>query len=218
MWKRWQARQIASGSAEQRAESRNRAALRIGALGSGSDYTPFLQQELNPRVQSTTEVERLNTDRVKTGVFLGRYAINPVNGSGEKLSDAWVDRPVSYLGLGVAGFPNLFFVNGPGATSLFGNVPLVAEHDVDWIGDCIAWLEERGKASIQPEPDAQYAWTTEVNAVGDATLLCKYPSWYTGANIPGKKRAVLAYMGGFNRYAARCREVAETGYAGFVTE
>jgi N-acetylated-alpha-linked acidic dipeptidase len=43
VWKRWQSRVIASGSGEQRNEARSRANLRIGALGSGSDYTPFLQ-------------------------------------------------------------------------------------------------------------------------------------------------------------------------------
>ncbi|MCM3878636.1 MAG: M28 family peptidase, partial [Vicinamibacterales bacterium] len=42
-WKRWQASRIADGSAEAKAEARSRADLRIGALGSGSDYTPFLQ-------------------------------------------------------------------------------------------------------------------------------------------------------------------------------
>jgi len=43
VWKRWQARQISSGPADRRNEARSRADLRIGALGSGSDYTPFLQ-------------------------------------------------------------------------------------------------------------------------------------------------------------------------------
>lgn len=43
VWERARAQQIVNGTAAQRAEATNRKDLRIGALGSGSDYTPFLQ-------------------------------------------------------------------------------------------------------------------------------------------------------------------------------
>jgi cyclohexanone monooxygenase len=145
-------------------------------------------------------------------------AINPVNGNGQPLSAAWADGPVNYLGLAVAGYPNMFFVSGPGSSSVFANVPLIVEHDVDWIGDCIAWLKKNGKASIEAGPEAQRAWTAEVVAIGEGTLLARADSWYSGGNIPGKKRGIFAYMGGLNVYAARCKESADKGYEGFVVK
>src|SRR5690606_24547782 len=102
-----------------------------------------------------------------TGALL---AVNPVNGSGRSLAEAWKDGPETYLGMTVAGFPNLFMVNSPGATSVFGNVPLVSEHECDWIGNCIAWLEAHGKTTIEASPEAQAAWTEKVREMGEETL------------------------------------------------
>ena len=143
-------------------------------------------------------------------------AIDPVNGQGEHLNEAWKEGPRSYLGYGVAGFPNLFFVNGPLGLSALGNVPLVAEHDVDWIGDCIGWLKTNGKSRIRGGPGA--AGSLEPGSPRDrcAYLFMKTPSWFTGGNIPGKKRGVLAYLGGMGNFTARCKEVAEKGYEGFI--
>jgi cation diffusion facilitator CzcD-associated flavoprotein CzcO len=143
-------------------------------------------------------------------------AIDPVNGTGLKLSEAWRHGPNTYLGMTVASFPNLFLMNSPGATSVFGNVPIVSEHEADWIADCIGWIDSTGKTSIQATVEAQDQWTSEVSAIGEQTLIMKAPSWYSGGNIPGKKRRVLAYLGGLDAYAARCRQVAESGYIGFV--
>jgi cation diffusion facilitator CzcD-associated flavoprotein CzcO len=143
-------------------------------------------------------------------------AIDPVNGKGEHLNEAWKDGPRSYLGYGVAGFPNLFFVNGPLGLSAVGNVPLVAEHDVDWIGDCIGWLKANGKSRFEVTPEPQEAWSQEVAAIGARSLFMKAPSWFTGGNIPGKKRGMLVYLGGMSNFAARCKEVAEKGYEGFI--
>jgi cyclohexanone monooxygenase len=142
-------------------------------------------------------------------------AIDPVNGKGEHLTEAWQDGPRSYLGFGVAGFPNLFFVNGPLGLSALGNVPLVAEHDVDWISDCIAWLKAGGRSRFEAIPASQESWSQEVVAIGARTLFMKTPSWFTGGNIPGKKRGMLAYLGGMSNFFARCKEVAEKNYEGF---
>jgi cation diffusion facilitator CzcD-associated flavoprotein CzcO len=142
--------------------------------------------------------------------------IDPVNGKGEHLNDAWKEGPRTYLGFGVAGFPNLFFVNGPMGTSALGNVPLVSEHDVDWIGDCLAWMKQNGFTKFEATPEVQEAWSQEVLALGNMTLFMKTPSWFTGGNIPGKPRGILAYLGGFNNFAARCKGVAEKGYEGFA--
>lgn len=142
-------------------------------------------------------------------------AIDPVNGQGRKLSEAWADGPVTYLGMTVSGFPNLFLMNSPGATSIFGNVPIVSEFEGDWIAQTIGWLDAHGKTRIEASAEAQKAWTETLHAISQGTLLLKAPSWYSGGNIPGKKRGILAFLGGFDVYQANCRQEAEAGYPGF---
>jgi cation diffusion facilitator CzcD-associated flavoprotein CzcO len=143
-------------------------------------------------------------------------AIDPVNGEGRHLSDEWKDGPKTYMGLAVSGFPNLFMVAGPGGTSVLGNVVAVAEAGVDWIADCISWLYEHGHDTIEATTEAQTEWTDHVAEVGRYTLFPKADSWYMGANVAGKKRVLLAYIGGFCTYVDKCREVASQGYRGFV--
>jgi cyclohexanone monooxygenase len=143
-------------------------------------------------------------------------AIDPVNGKGRRLVDEWAQGPKTYLGLAVAGFPNLFMVAGPGGTSVLGNVVAVAEAGVDWIADCISWLYAHGHDTIEATPEAQAAWTDHVAEVGRYTLFPKTDSWYMGANVPGKKRMLLAYIGGFSNYVGKCGEVAARNYEGFV--
>jgi cyclohexanone monooxygenase len=143
-------------------------------------------------------------------------AIDPVNGKGRHLADEWADGPKTYIGLAVAGFPNLFMVAGPGGTSVLGNVVAVAEEGVDWIADCISWLYEHGHDTIEATEEAQTAWTEHVAEVGRHTLFPKTDSWYMGANVAGKKRVLLAYIGGFCTYVGKCKEVAANGYEGFI--
>jgi cation diffusion facilitator CzcD-associated flavoprotein CzcO len=143
-------------------------------------------------------------------------AIDPVNGKGRHLVDEWEDGPKTYLGLAVAGFPNLFMVAGPGGTSVLGNVVAVAEAGVDWIADCISWLYAQGHDTIEATWEAQAAWTDHVAEVGRYTLFPKADSWYMGANVAGKKRVLLAYIGGFSNYVGKCKEVAAKSYEGFV--
>jgi cyclohexanone monooxygenase len=107
-------------------------------------------------------------------------------------------------------------VAGPGGTSVLGNVVAVAEAGVDWIADCISWLYERGHDTIEATAEAQSAWTDHVAEVGRHTLFPKADSWYMGANVAGKKRVLLAYIGGFCTYVNKCKEVAARNYEGFV--
>ena len=143
-------------------------------------------------------------------------AIDPVNGKGRHLAEEWADGPKTYIGLAVAGFPNLFMVAGPGGTSVLGNVVAVVEEGVDWIADCISWLYERGHDTIEATEQAQTAWTEHVAEVGRHTLFPRADSWYMGANVAGKKRVLLAYIGGFCTYVGKCKEVAANGYEGFT--
>ena len=135
---------------------------------------------------------------------------------GELLKDAWAAGPRSYLGLMIAGFPNLFTVSGPGSPSVLTNmVPSIEQH-VEWIARCIADVDARGGGTIEASPEAQDAWVDEVNALAAGTLFPTCNSWYLGANVPGKPRVFMPYVGGFPAYRERCEAVAANGYEGFL--
>jgi cation diffusion facilitator CzcD-associated flavoprotein CzcO len=134
---------------------------------------------------------------------------------GVRLNDVWAAGPRSYLGLGVAGFPNLFTVTGPLSPSVLANMPTAVEQHVDWIADCITHLRGQGVATIEPVAAAQEAWSAHAEEVVQGTLYPKSNSWYFGSNIPGKPRAFGVYVGGFASYRERCEEVARRGYEGF---
>jgi cyclohexanone monooxygenase len=137
---------------------------------------------------------------------------------GVALRDAWAEGPRSYLGLQVAGFPNLFTVTGPGSPSVLVNMMVASEQHVEWIGACLASLRERGCATIEATPDAQEAWVEHVNTVAQGTMFTASTcnSWYLGANIPGKPRVFLPYVAGLPAYIAKVDDVAARDYEGFV--
>ncbi|MCZ8133300.1 MAG: NAD(P)/FAD-dependent oxidoreductase [Steroidobacteraceae bacterium] len=134
---------------------------------------------------------------------------------GVSLRDKWADGPKTYLGLSVAGFPNLFTITGPGSPSVLSNVVVSIEQHVEWTADCIAWLRQEGYATIEATPEAEEKWVAHVNEVADTTLFPKANSWYTGANIPGKPRVFMPYVGGVGPYREICDGVAKKGYEGF---
>ena len=134
---------------------------------------------------------------------------------GLAMRDKWRPGPVNYLGLTVAGFPNLFNVAGAGSTSAFTNVIVSIEHHVNWIADCIGYLDAHGHATIEPTAEAEAAWVDYVNQVAQQTLFLSCNSWYLGANIPGKARMFMPLAAGFPAYAEKCAEVASNGYQGF---
>lgn len=133
---------------------------------------------------------------------------------GQSLKDKWAEGPRAYLGLMSAGFPNLFMVTGPGSPSVLSNVIVSIEHHVEWIVDCLEHLRQTGARRIEPARDAEDGWVRHVNEVAAATLLPKAASWYMGANIPGKPRVFLPYIG-LSVYRRKCDEVVANGYQGF---
>jgi cyclohexanone monooxygenase len=137
---------------------------------------------------------------------------------GLRIQDKWHAGPLNYLGLGIAGFPNLFNIAGPGSTSAFTNVIVAIEHHVDWIAECIAHLDARGLRSIEASEQAEAGWTEHVNASARRTVFLSCNSWYLGANIPGKPRMFMPLADGFPRYADQCTQVAAKGYEGFVLQ
>ena len=133
---------------------------------------------------------------------------------GRALRAAWAEGPRTYLGLSVAGFPNLFAISGPGSPSVLTNMMVSIEQHVDWIAGCLAYLRAAGRATIEARPEAQDAWVEHVNEVASRTLYPRCNSWYVGANIPGKKRVFMPLIG-FPAYVEKCDEVAANGYEGF---
>jgi cyclohexanone monooxygenase len=134
---------------------------------------------------------------------------------GQPLSQAWQAGPRTYLGLMVAGFPNLFTVTGPGSPSVLANMVFAIEQHVDWIVDCLRSLRENGVDTIEADVQAQNGWVDHVNDVADRTLFKRANSWYLGANVPGKPRVFMPYAGGVVPYRKKCEEVAAKGYEGF---
>lgn len=134
---------------------------------------------------------------------------------GATLSGAWAAGPRTYLGLMIAGFPNLFIVTGPGSPSVLANMAVAIEQHVEWISDCIGWMSQRQMGVIEATEAAQDAWVTHVNEVADMTIYPLANSWYIGANVPGKPRVFMPYIGGFPVYRDKCNEVAANGYEGF---
>ena len=136
---------------------------------------------------------------------------------GKTLADAWSAGPRNYLGLQIAGFPNLFTVTGPGSPSVLSNMPVSIEQHVDWITECIEHMERDGIESIETTQEAMSEWVQHVNDMANATLMPKANhSWYHGSNVPGKPIVFMPYAGGIPRFRKICDDVAADGYRGFV--
>jgi cation diffusion facilitator CzcD-associated flavoprotein CzcO len=137
---------------------------------------------------------------------------------GVSLGEFWAtEGPLSYLGLAVAGFPNLFTIQGPGSPSAATNFVAALEQHVDWISDCVTYLRANGIRTIEALPTAQQEWIDHATSLVAPTVLM-HPScnsWYNGGNVPGKKRMYMGYTGGIPEYRRRCDEIAAAGYTGF---
>jgi len=143
-------------------------------------------------------------------------AIDPVGRDGLTLRQKWADGARTYLGLATAGFPNLFTVTGPGSPSVLTNMIMAIEQHVEWITDCMSAMRGDGRSTIEADVDAEDGWVDHVNDVGNITLYPLADSWYMGANVPGKPRVFLPYVGGLDLYGQICDGVAADGYKGFT--
>lgn len=148
-----------------------------------------------------------------TGALL---AIDIRGRDGQSLRDKWNAGPRTLLGLAMAGFPNLFIVTGPGSPSVLSNMVIAIEQHVEWISDCITWMDAEGATRIEARAEAEDAWVEEVNAAAAPTLYSEANSWFLGANIPGKPRVFMPYVGGFHIYSQKCADMAAAGYPGFL--
>ena len=136
---------------------------------------------------------------------------------GRALEDEWKEGPRTYLGVSVAGFPNFFTITGPQSPSVLTNMPVAIEQHVEWIAQCIERMREEGRTAIEATPQAQDQWVAHVNEIVGMTLMTSANSWYMSANVEGKPRAFLPYLGpeGVGGYRKKCDEIAAKGYEGF---
>jgi cation diffusion facilitator CzcD-associated flavoprotein CzcO/acetyl esterase/lipase len=134
---------------------------------------------------------------------------------GLTLKDKWGDGPSTYLGLMTTGFPNLFTITGPGSPSVLSNMAVSIEQHVDWVTDCISFMEQQGFETIEPTPQAEAGWNQHVQDCANITLFPMANSWYMGANVPGKPRLFYPYVGGVASYRQACDQVVAEEYLGF---
>ncbi len=170
-------------------------------------------------IRTTGGVHELDSIVFATGfdAMTGPLLRVDIRGRGDRpLSDKWSAGPRTYLGIATAGFPNLFILTGPGSPSVLSNMVMAIEQHVDWIADCLSFLGANGLDAIEATVEAEDAWVDQVNQLANATLFPRANSWYMGANVPGKPRVFLPYVGGFPQYRATCDDVAAAGYRGFT--
>lgn len=142
-------------------------------------------------------------------------AINIRGRAGCELRAQWSAGPRTYLGLTTVGFPNMFFITGPGSPSVLSNMLVSIEHHVEWIANCLVHLRASGQTTIESTPDAQNEWMRTVDEVAQTTLFPLAKSWYSGQNTPGKPHQFLPYAGGVDTYSDFCLDVSTNGYRGF---
>jgi cation diffusion facilitator CzcD-associated flavoprotein CzcO len=140
--------------------------------------------------------------------------IDPQGVDGRKLSELWCEGPASFMGLGVADFPNMFMITGPGST--FGNMPVVIQHHVEWIAGCIDYARRTRASSVEVEESAQEGWMRRISRESARLVSSLTDSWFTGANIPGKPRAVYFFLGSYGKYRAELDVLATEGYPGLI--
>ena len=190
------------------------------------DNVTLVDLRSSPITEITPTGIRTTTDEYELDVIVFATGFDAMTGSllkidikgrgGVTLEQKWADGPRTYLGMMVAGFPNLFVITGPGSPSVLANMPMAIEQHVEWISDCIAHLRELGATSVEATAEAEEGWVDHVRSIAEVTLFNLADSWYVGANIPGKKRVFMPYVGGFAPYEKQCRAVAAKGYEGMV--
>jgi cyclohexanone monooxygenase len=136
---------------------------------------------------------------------------------GRSLRDDWHAGPHTYLGLACHGYPNMFIITGPGSPSVLSNVVVSIEQHVEWITDHLEYLQKHDLSTSEADFTAQEQWVEFVNELAGRTLMLKAASWYLGANVPGKPRVFMPFIGGVGNYRKICDEVAADDYRGFVT-
>lgn len=199
-------------------------------------YDAFNRDDVRLVDTRTAPIERIEAEGVRTGgerpelhrldVLVFATGFDALTGAvlkiditgrgGTPLRDKWAAGPRTYLGLSTHGFPNLFFMAGPGSPSVISNVLVSIEQHVEWVTDHLEYLRKNGLTRSEAVLEKEDAWVDHVNEVANATLYPLGNSWYLGANV-GKPRVFMPYVGGVGRYRQICADVAARQYDGFDT-
>jgi len=176
-------------------------------------------QEITPRgIRTASSEYSLDSIVFATGFDAITGALSQIDIRGRHgipLQQKWSAGPRTYLGLSVAGFPNLFLITGPSSPSVFSNMVVSIEQHVEWISDCLQYLEQKNILVIEASVQAEDGWMAHMNELSGYTLFPLADSWYLGANVPGKPRVFMPYIGGVGVYREKCNAVAANGYEGF---
>ena len=177
-------------------------------------------QEITPKgIRTEDEEYEFDVIVFATGfdAMTGSYFKIDIRGKdGLPLKEKWAEGPKTYLGVQVAGFPNMFMITGPGSPSVLSNMSTSIEQHIEWISNLLDYMREREIETAEADAGAETAWVEHVNELADQTLYPLANSWYLGANIPGKPRVFTPYAGGVGTYRQKCNEVAHGGYEGFI--
>jgi len=179
-------------------------------------------QEITPK-GIRTEDEEFEFDMIvfATGfdAMTGTFFKMDIRGRNDvALKDKWSEGPKTYLGLQVAGFPNMFMITGPGSPSVLSNMPVSIEQHIAWIGDFLRYMREHAIEAAEANADAEATWVSHVNETAEPTMFMLADSWYLGANIPGKPRVFMPYAGGVGNYRKKCNEIVDSEYEGFILD
>ncbi len=142
--------------------------------------------------------------------------VHIVGKNSERLKDKWASGPRAYLGLMSHGYPNMFTITGPGSPSILANAVMSIEQHVEWIDNCIEYLDRNEIKAFEPKLDEEDKWVQHVTDIVKPFFISKGNSWYLGANIPGKPRVFMPYPGGLGTYTEICNEIAKNGYQTFL--
>jgi cation diffusion facilitator CzcD-associated flavoprotein CzcO len=205
-----------------------------GYAGDGHGYYEVYNQDNveliavaeNPMLEVLPEGIRTRSGTVEADIivyatgfeaFVGALNRIDITGTGgQKLRDRWADGPVTLLGLQVSGFPNLFIIGGPHGKGGHGNSPRCAEVPLEWIADLTEKMTHQGIVRVEPDTKAEADWTEMVRRAGDASMMSKARSYLFGDNVPGRRRAYVAYVGALPEFVERLRRSEANGYEGFV--
>jgi len=177
-----------------------------------------IQRFTRKGIQTSEAEYELDAVAIATGFDAMTGAMKEIDiqtDAGMDISSKWVDGPRTYLGIMVAGFPNMFMITGPQSPGVKSNMIFSIEQHINWIADCLVHMRDNDCNEIQAQQSAEDDWVEHNNAVADSTLYPKANSWYMGANIPGKPRIFMPYVGGVESYVQKCEQVVSNGYEGF---
>ncbi len=144
-----------------------------------------------------------------TGAML---AVDVQGRDGLRVSQKWSEGARSYLGIMMAGFPNLFMTTGPNGPAALANIIRISENDVDWIADAMRHMSATGQTAMEPTTEAEDGWMKTVAALSQRSLLNKAKTWYLGANVKDKPQGLSMFTGGFPKYREYCTLATQGNY------